>query len=150
MIAYLADTNCLLRWAQPQHSIYPLARAAVGELQRRGEDVCITPQNLIEFWNVATRPADRNGFGFTPADADQELTRLESLFLLLPDSPAIYGAWRRLVASVGVSGVQVHDARLAAVMQVYGLTHILTFNTTDFLRYPGITVVHPQDVTPAP
>jgi predicted nucleic acid-binding protein len=149
-MSHLADTNCLLRWAQPHHPLYSVARAAIIELQRRGEDVFITPQNLIEFWNVAARPVDRNGFGFTLAQADQEVTRLEGFFLLAPDTPAVYGAWRQLVVAVGVSGVQVHDARLVAVMQVHGLTHILTFNVQDFRRYPDIITVHPQDLVDAP
>jgi predicted nucleic acid-binding protein len=112
--------------------------------------VFITPQNLIEFWNAATHPVDRNGFGFTPAQADREVTQLEQLFPLAPDTPAIYGEWRQRVVSVGVSGVQVHDARLVAVMRAHGLTHILTFNTHDFVRYPGIITVHPQDVAIGP
>jgi predicted nucleic acid-binding protein len=124
-MAHLADTNCLLRWAQPHHPLHPIARAAITELHRRGESVFIAPQNLIEFWNVATRPVNRNGFGLTPAQADQELTRLEGLFLIAPDTPAIFGVWRQLVVAIGVSGVQVHDARLVAVMQVHGLTHIV-------------------------
>ena len=43
--------------------------------------------------------------------------------------------WRRLVVNYGVSGVQVHDARLVATMLVHDVTHILTFNTQDFIRY---------------
>src|SRR5215210_7509356 len=118
---HLADTNILLRWVQPHHPTYPVIQAALNALRRRGEAMHITPQNLIEFWNSATRPLDRNGFGFTPAQADQELTRLEAYFRLAPDTPEIYPAWRELVAAVGVSGVQVHDARLVAVMRVHAL-----------------------------
>src|SRR5436305_1926065 len=103
---HLSDTNILLRWAQPDHPLNPLIQAALDTLRDRGDAVFVTPQNLIEFWNSATRPVDRNGFGFTPARADQEVTRLESLFLLAPDTPAIYPAWREIVATVGVSGVQ--------------------------------------------
>jgi hypothetical protein len=33
-----------------------------------------------------------------------------------------------------VAGVKVHDARLIASMKVYGITHLLTFNTEDFTR----------------
>ena len=40
--------------------------------------------------------------------------------------------------------------RLVAVMRVHGLTHILTLNTQDFRRYPGIVAVHPQEVAAAP
>ncbi len=39
--------------------------------------------------------------------------------------------------------IQVHDARLVAVMNVFGLTHLLTFNVTDFKRYPAIEATHP-------
>jgi predicted nucleic acid-binding protein len=45
-----------------------------------------------------------------------------------------------------VAGVKVHDARLIASMKVYGITHLLTFNTEDFTRYLDITVVAPQYV----
>jgi predicted nucleic acid-binding protein len=145
-MSYLADTNVLLRWVQPADPLNAVASAAVEALLDQGERVYVTPQNFVEFWSVATRPASVNGLGMTPVEADAEVGRLEQLFLLAPDDPAIYGEWRLLVASVGVSGAQVHDARLVAVMRVHGLTHILTFNPTDFTRYPGITVVRPQDV----
>ncbi len=48
----------------------------------------------------------------------------------------------------GVSGVQVHDARLVAAMISHGATHILTFNTADFARYApeGIMAVDPATV----
>jgi len=52
------------------------------------------------------------------------------------------------VVSFGVSGVQVHDARLVAAMTVHGVTHILTLNPTDFARYTtvGIVAVDPLTV----
>ncbi|MCG6133823.1 MAG: hypothetical protein MET45_04030 [Nostoc sp. LLA-1] len=44
--------------------------------------------------------------------------------------------------------VNVHDARLVAVMCVHGLTHILTFNISDFTRYSNeIIAVHPTSLT---
>ena len=46
--------------------------------------------------------------------------------------------------SHNVSGVQVHDARLAAAMRVHGIQRVLTFNARDFARYPDIQAVHPQ------
>jgi predicted nucleic acid-binding protein len=44
--------------------------------------------------------------------------------------------------------VQVHDARLVASMKANGVTHILTFNISDFARYEveGIVVVDPVTV----
>jgi len=123
---------------------------ALDTLKQRGDAVYVTPQNLIEFWNAATRPVQNNGFGITPLQAEQEVMRIESYFRTAEETPFIYPAWRQIVSSVGVSGAQVHDARLVAVMQVHGLTHLLTLNTRDFARYPGITVVPPQDVLGTP
>ncbi|MCI0495485.1 type II toxin-antitoxin system VapC family toxin [candidate division KSB1 bacterium] len=131
---YLVDTNILLRFlhrADPRHLI---VRAAVRKLRTNGHQLQATPQNYTEFWNVSTRPINRNGFGLTPLETESLLRIAERLFPLLPDSTAIYPGWRRLVVDFGVSGVQVHDARLVAAMLVHNITHILTFNTQGF--YP--------------
>jgi hypothetical protein len=37
-----------------------------------------------------------------------------------------------------------HDARLVAAMMVFGVGSILTFHTTDFVRYPAISVIDPR------
>ena len=73
---------------------------------------------------------------------------LEEAFSLLPDSADVYREWRQLALEYEVSGVQVHDARLVASMIVHNVTHILTFNVTDFERYAdeGIVAVDPAAV----
>ena len=48
-MAYLIGTNCLLRWAQRQHADNPVVQTALDVLQERGEPVCVTPQNFVEF-----------------------------------------------------------------------------------------------------
>jgi predicted nucleic acid-binding protein len=55
-----------------------------------------------------------------------------------------------LIVTHNVRGVQVHDSRLAAIMQAYGLNRILTLNQQDFVRYPGIQAVHPNQVQTSP
>ena len=142
----LADTNVLLRSIHQTHATHSSALAALTALLASGDRVCITPQNIIEFWNVCTRPADRNGLGLTPVEADREASRLESILTLLPAIPAIYPEWRRLVVAHSVSGVRVHDAHIVAAMNVYGISRVLTFNGPDFTRYSGIRAVHPDDV----
>ncbi|MGA3102644.1 MAG: hypothetical protein ABSD61_12345 [Terracidiphilus sp.] len=71
---------------------------------------------------------------------------MEILFPLLPDTPAIYPEWRRLVVTSKTTGARTHDARLAAALYVHGITHILTFNVGDFRRFDQLTAVHPADV----
>ncbi len=65
---------------------------------------------------------------------------------LLPDIEIVYNEWRRIVVKLSVSGVQVHDARLAASIYAHGISHILTLNVADFSRFDGITPVHPDSV----
>jgi predicted nucleic acid-binding protein len=66
-----------------------------------------------------------------------------------PDTDQLYGRWRELVRDNAVLGVQVHDARLAAMMRIYGLTHVLTFNRSDFARYADLKAVHPSELVAA-
>src|SRR4028119_1763144 len=110
-------------------------REAIRKLRSDGDQMCVVPQNCVEFWNVATRPAARNGYGLNTTNANSALRLIERLFVVLPEQPAIYLEWRSLVVQFGVSGVQVHDAHLVAAMRIHSITHILTANTDDFVRY---------------
>jgi predicted nucleic acid-binding protein len=144
---YLADTNILLRFLLRNDPSYPAIRQAVRTLKTRGEQIVITPQNMAEFWNVCTRPITvRGGLGLSVEATEMRLRLLERHFPVLPDNPAVYEQWKRLVLAHKVRGVNVHDARLVAAMIVHGVTHILTANIRDFERYPGITVVAPDQI----
>jgi predicted nucleic acid-binding protein len=76
------------------------------------------------------------------------LRLIERLFVVLPEIPSLYSEWRRLVIDFGVSGVQVHDTRIVAAMNIHSIKHILTFNTTDFTRFAsiGILAIDPSTV----
>lgn len=137
----LNDTNILIRFADSKHPQHNVARSAVIALQSQGYHLVTSPQNCTEFWNVATRPLERNGLGLSPSEAKQQLDLIEQVFPVLLDVPEIYAEWKKIVIAHSVSGVQVHDARLAAIMQVHGINHILTFNTTDFVRYAPLGIV---------
>src|SRR5262249_27512991 len=137
-----------LRGVQVSHVMHAAARQAIDALLASGEVVYLASQNLVEFWVVATRPEERNGLGMTAAEAEVELARLENQFPLLPDTAAVYAEWRRLVTTHGVVGIRSYDARLVAFMLVHAITHIVTFNVDDFRPYPGIVVVHPDDLGP--
>ena len=144
---YLVDTNVLLRFSRHGDPGYQIAQDVVLKLEAEGHQLQTALQNLAEFWNVSTRPANQNGFGRTLSATNLLLQELELLFPLLPDSQTVYRIWRRLVVDYDVSGVQVHDARLVATMLVHDVKHILTFNTVDFIRYAdeGIIAVDPAE-----
>jgi hypothetical protein len=50
--------------------------------------LCYTSQNVGEFWNVCTRPVDRNGYGLSPQETDRLAKTFEEKPRLLPDSLA--------------------------------------------------------------
>lgn len=45
-------------------------------------------------------------------------------------------------------GKRTHDARIVAVMLANGITHLLTFNPSDFVGISSITITRPQDLIP--
>jgi predicted nucleic acid-binding protein len=146
MADYLVDTNVLLHAlaiANPQKA---MARHAIKTLLRDGADLCVGPQNLVEFWSVCTRPEKDNGLGKTVVATDRYCRFMESFLTILPETPAIFAEWRSLVVAYQVSGKKVHDARIVAAMNVRGLRRILTFNTDDFIRYKGLEGVNPRTV----
>ena len=149
-MAYLIDTTVLARLANARDAQREVAARAILNLHRRGEVLNVTPQVMIEFRNVATRPAAVNGLGLSIVDAEAQAATFEVRFPVLADTPAVYSAWKALVSALDVIGKQVHDARLVAVCHDHGMTHVLTFNFSHFARMagfgPGVVVVDPASV----
>jgi predicted nucleic acid-binding protein len=150
IMAYLVDTNVLARLANTADAQHVVASQAVMELHRRGEVLHVTPQVLIEFRNVATRPIAQNGLGLSAVDAEAKAAVFEATFPLLVETADIYPAWKALVGALGVLGKQVHDARLVAICHVHAVRHLLTSNVSHFVRMagfgPGVVVVDAPSV----
>ena len=70
-----------------------------------------------------TRLEVNSGPGFTPAMAAAEADKIERALTLLPDNPAMYGEWKRLVTQ----------------------RRLQTFNVRIFTRF-GIKVLFPPDL----
>lgn len=146
----LLDTNILLRMADTLSPMSATAVGAVGTLVARGDVLFLAPQVLYEFWAAATRPNAVNGLGMSCAQAAAEMARVRALFTFSPDNEDVFLTWEQLVITHHVTGKSAHDARLVAAMMVHGISHILTFNTGDFTRYPGITVLDPTAAVGVP
>jgi hypothetical protein len=104
---FLLDTSILGRLANRADVSHPVAAAAVAELHRRGEVLHITPQNLIEFRNFATRPASANGLGLAAPAAEGLSATFEVAFPLLGETPDIYPTWKAIVAALVVRHTRV-------------------------------------------
>ena len=146
----LLDTNLLTRMTRPHDPQSGVVRAAIQTLLGRGERLIVVPQNLYEFWAVATRPpgsppAGRNGLGMTTG-AGRTMAR--------SFSTPVHGSSRprraeQALAGIGGKarrdGLPAHDVRLVAAMQSYGITRLLTFNAADF-RGLAVVILDPAAV----
>jgi len=145
----LLDTNILTRYAEPAEAGHKSVTDAFAVLRTLGHEFCVVPQNYYEFCVVSTRPAANNGRGKTPVEVTAEFTAFKSLFMFLPDTPAVFPEWETLVSTYRVVGKPAHDARLVAAMIAHGVMYLLTFNDAGFRRYSGITPITPAAVVAA-
>jgi predicted nucleic acid-binding protein len=146
----LLDTNLLTRMTRSHDPQSGVARTAIQTLLGRGERLIVVPQNLYEFWVVATRPpgpppAGRNGLGMTPAQAGHWLRFFRRRFTLLADREELSRLWQELVEKHAVTGFRAHDVRLVAAMQSYGISRLLTFNAADFRGF-AVVILDPAAV----
>jgi predicted nucleic acid-binding protein len=144
---YLLDTGILLRLVHPTDPQHQDVIDALAVLKNAGHTFYCGMQNAAEFWNATTRPVTaRGGFGLTPHEAEMRLTTIERAVEVLTESAASYTEWTRLEVLHSVSGVQVHDTRLVALMLIQRIANLLTFNAADFNRFAAIRVVTPKEI----
>jgi predicted nucleic acid-binding protein len=144
---YLIDTNVFLRLVPKSDPDRAIALNSLRKLRGGNEELYYTTQVLAEFWTVCTRPSTaRGGYGLTPMQTERKARVIERYCQFLPETVAAHQKWRQLIVTHAIQGVQAHDTRLVAVMNAYGITHLLTFEKGNFNRFPGITVVSPSEI----
>jgi predicted nucleic acid-binding protein len=143
---YLIDTNILLRLVEANHQQHKVASESLKKLRQQNHTFFILLQNVSEFWNVCTRPKDKNGLGLSISETDLHLKKFERFFTYLPDTIETYENWRELVVKHSVLGVKVHDVKIVASMKAHNIKYLLTFNSKDFKRFTDIETVEPKDV----
>jgi len=147
---YLVDTGVLLRAFDREAAKHKTILQAIRTLLDRGEELAVTVQNLAEFWNVSTRPNDKNGGLELPVETvSRRLRVIERLSTILSESTGSFEEWKRLLTTHRVLGVKVHDARLVSVMLVAKVPTVLTLNHRDFQRYSEISAVTPEEIVAA-
>src|SRR4030095_11351879 len=99
LIVEVNEQGALLRAVQKAAPEHTLVVSAIAQLTANGAAIYVSPQVLIEFWVVATRPTEVNGFGWDLAFVAAEINRILSQFPLLDERPNIFGRWFKLVSS---------------------------------------------------
>jgi predicted nucleic acid-binding protein len=141
------DTGVLLRAFDRLSPERPAILRALRRLWAERHDLYTSAQNIAEFWNVSTRPISaRGGYGRPVPVVESRVRQIERWATILSFSPPTYAEWRRLLVLHQLIGVSVHDARIAATMLTDHISHLVTLNRSDFLRYSGIVVLSPEDV----
>jgi len=138
----LVDANILLRLGNQSDPEYVRAQRVIFNC-RKADQVVIIPQSLYEFWAVATRSKDVNGLGMDSAHARPWITTFQRMFRLLSEPAEIVRTWADLVDRYAVSGFRAHDARYVAMMQLHGISQLLTYNIKHFDQFP-ITILDPR------
>ncbi len=140
----LLDTNVLVRISNVRDPQLPIIAECLRQWVERGAELCIVPQNIYEFWVVATRSVEQNGLGRTPGQARGDVDVLCQAYRLLPDPPDLLRSWLELCAKHEVRGKQAHDARLVACMRAHLVHQLVTFDNRDFDRFPEVQCIVPR------
>lgn len=141
------DTNVLIAANVASHPKHAPALQRLKDLASAGADLWISRQVLREYLATLTRPQTFS----VPQPVSLLQTQVvyfQNQFKVADDTASVTANLLALLVAIPVGGKQVHDANIVATMQVYGITQLLTDNTTDFARFePTITVV---PLVPAP
>ncbi|NJK49339.1 PIN domain-containing protein [Candidatus Gracilibacteria bacterium] len=146
MTRYLLDTKVIMRFCNPSDIQHQLATNAISILLAQADECFLTAQVIVEFWVVSTRPTEVNGLGWTVERTRSIIDQLLDRFPLLEESSQIFPNWLNLVTNNKVIGKRTHDTRIIAAAIANRITHLLTFNPSDFTGLSNVVVTHPQEL----
>ncbi|MDR1293507.1 MAG: PIN domain-containing protein [Bifidobacteriaceae bacterium] len=132
----LIDTNVFLAAADEGRPERGNAIRALEDWPAGGVALYTTTQVLREFLVVATRPASANGLGLAPPDALRDAAEFAEVVTVLPETLATWQKLLELVQDLGITGVCIHDASIAACALTNGIGAVVTGNAADFDRLP--------------
>lgn len=97
---HLFDSNIFLRLAEKNNTQRPIVIDAIRHLRNKAETLYYTPQVLMEFWNVCTRPTDaRSGLGLSIEQTERKANLIQKYFAVLHDNVSVFTVWRSLVSN---------------------------------------------------
>lgn len=139
----LVDTNVLVyahdRSSLKHQAAVKILRAAFSGIVQ----LCVTPQVLLEFYNVITNPR-RIAHPLSVGEAGRVVglyLRSSRIGKIHPDSSTV-GAAIDLSVRTQTKGADVFDAFLAATALSHGVSEVYTENVADLARF-GMTPVDP-------
>jgi predicted nucleic acid-binding protein len=127
------DTNILVYATDDESPFNAKSLAIINQLMTDGIDIAICPQIIREYLVILTR-------GLTPDDparskALHNVEKFIESFTLLDETRESVAQLQMIMDNCPVGGKQIHDANIIAVMRVYGVKRLLTYNRDDFKKY---------------
>ena len=122
--------------------MHAAAASVLRALQKDGVDLWISRQILREYLAAMTRPNTLTA-AIPISSLVHDVTMFAAHFQVAEDDALVTETLLDLLAAVTVAGKQIHDANIVAPMQAYGVTRMITHNTSDFTRFSGLITVMP-------
>jgi predicted nucleic acid-binding protein len=141
----MVDTNVLLAATNTAHRNHAASRRFFPEALGQGVHLATCGQILREYLVVATRPTVVNGLGLSPDDALHNLAWFRKRMVFFEESELVHHELIKLVTMGGISGKQIHDANIAAIMRCTDIRYLATYNAVDFTGMPGFECFEPGD-----
>lgn len=137
------DTNILIYAHRADSAWHRPADAVVAALAEGASYWAIPWPCLHEFLAIVTHPRIYNPPTPLASALEQVQGWLESpKLVLLSEGEGFFETWQSLLRKAGVVGGAVHDARVAAVCLVNGVTKLLSADR-DFSRFPQLRTENP-------
>lgn len=137
------DTNVLVYAHREDSQWHPQAYARIIELAEGRVPWAIPWPCVHEFLAISTHPKIYSPPTPLSAAIDQVDSWLESPSLvLLTESERYWQEFRRTLETGKIVGPQVHDARVAGLCLLHGISELWTADR-DFSRFPGLKVRNP-------
>ena len=137
------DTNLLIYAHRKDAEFHRAASHAVRELAESGDRWAIPLPCLGEFYSVVTGRRM-----FDPPSRPQRAVEQIDIWLespsvaMLGEGPTTWAVLRALLLDSNVTGVRVHDARIAAICLSHGVRELWTADR-DYGRFPALRTRNP-------
>ncbi len=136
------DTNTLIYATNSAAPLHQVANQFIQTTFAAGIQLTVSTQILREYLATATRLSTQ-GVNFPQSDILANLQLFQSRFRVVEDNLQLFSALMGLFQNYSFAGKQVHDANIVATMQIYGITHLLTHNVSDFSRFAALITIVP-------
>ncbi|MEW6238620.1 MAG: type II toxin-antitoxin system VapC family toxin [Candidatus Omnitrophota bacterium] len=138
------DTNILIYATNESSPWRHSAANALMELRRKGIELIVSPQIIREYLCVVTRSASCSK-NILFSQILENLNRIQKEFVLVEENRHVVDCLVDIVRNVSVAGKQIHDANIVATMITHGVSHLLTRNTADFIRFSQYIHIAPLE-----